>query len=602
MFNLPELSDLVYLQLGRGDLARCARVNKKWYHGVIPYLWNDIAILRSNEEAAFFKLIVEDFLHERWHQHTRQTQRDVDQYSQPPSPPFSPTLTKYARYIQKTPEPEVLLSCFSRLSCIEIHQPQPTIEESYHPSPYELLRHFYKRCRNIRLDSIQLSPEDFESDLWEIITKDVVLHVRHLVIKKSSCHTKVHSWKLKCLLDRLSATLEILTLQVDVESEEDEGELGNGDWAFFKELKMLRHPTTPYTGPFWSWLWARCGHVKKLEVASIDATAIPRLVDAMVTYMPNLDAIQVSKSKHRSRDLKDEHIATLLSGSGKGWKVVDFSCSTNLGKPGLRTLTRHFSTLEEVVIDGCHGIPGDYIVQLLSFCPNLRTLVTIDDGSYSEDEFTTVSAEVFIDQVPSTGALKSWSCETSLKVLKVKIGDIPRPDLRLNRVVETYPGQGQVIQHLVYERIARLTNLEILWFGHDPKLFNLRYEDQDLHSSCLEMSLESGLGKLFELHELKELNMSRMERNTGIKTIQWMVQCWPKLHTIYGLDRKREGDIVAVEWLEKHSPWVKTPSVRYENVGYVDDAETLAQRAWMVQEGQTLLEFDESFSDREEDD
>jgi hypothetical protein len=92
-----------------------------------------------------------------------------------------------------------------------------------------------------------------------------------------------------------------------------------------------------------------------------------------------------------------------------------------------------------------------------------------------------------------------------------------------------------------------------------------------------------------------------MERNTVIKTIQWMVECWPKLHTIYGLDRKSEGDIVAVEWLEKHSPWVKTPSVRYESVGYVEDTETLAQRAWIAQEEQTFLEFDESFHEREWD-
>jgi len=68
---------------------------------------------------------------------------------------------------------------------------------------------------------------------------------------------------------------------------------------------------------------------------------------------------------------------------------------------------------------------------------------------------------------------------------------IPRPDVKEDEAEkETYPGQGREMQGRVYDRLARLTNLETLWLQGDAR-YNRCH-------GCLEMSLESG-------HRLKGL-------------------------------------------------------------------------------------------------
>lgn len=146
----------------------------------------------------------------------------------------------------------------------------------------------------------------------------------------------------------------------------------------------------------------------------------------------------------------------------------------------MRTLAKHFLTLEELLVAGCCCL-SEYLAQVLSSCPNLHAHVAIDDGSYPEDTFSHIKADVFIDRDLNTGSLKPRPCERSLKVFKVMNSNIPRPDLMwYGLVAETYPDQGREIQNLVYDRLARLTNLELLWLGHDPEIKDeeSRYEDR----------------------------------------------------------------------------------------------------------------------------
>ncbi|KAG0243219.1 hypothetical protein BGX31_011028 [Mortierella sp. GBA43] len=257
----------------------------------------------------------------------------------------------------------------------------------------------------------------------------------------------------------------------------------------------------------------------------------------MLTCMPNLDAFHLGY--HRgTQKLNDEQIATLLSGSNNGWRELKVSDNMEFGRSALKALTLHFLTLQELIVDGCHGFTGENLVQVLSSCPNLRSLVAIDDRKYSRVVvFTHIEYNVFIDQDLNTGTLRTWSCEASLKVLKVMIGGIPRPDIQYADIEETYHGQGREIQEVVYERLARLTNLETLWLGHDPVMSDdiQYYHHIRFQYDCLAMSLDSGLDKLSRLKALTELSVTHMKKNTKIKDIQWMVENWPRLGVIYGL-------------------------------------------------------------------
>ncbi|KAK3811302.1 MAG: hypothetical protein J3Q66DRAFT_391112 [Benniella sp.] len=241
-------------------------------------------------------------------------------------------------------------------------------------------------------------------------------------------------------------------------------------------------------------------------------------------------------------EMNEDVVAALLSGSRHGWKSVSLATTAILGRVTMSALAMHYSTLEELHVDGSKDLPTWYLVQVPSSCNRLYTLsyTNMCDGS------SVVDGMAFVDLDPDTGLLKPWLCEGSLKMLDVKIAEIPRPDLESESIVaEAYPGQGRETQSLVYDRLGRLTHLEALRLGN-------RYGRFYQHD-CLEMSLESGLDKLSGLKSLEILDVRKLETKIGIKELQWMVENWPKIGAIYGLDDCRRH-VEAVKWLRENCP------------------------------------------------
>jgi hypothetical protein len=302
-------------------------------------------------------------------------------------------------------------------------------------------------------------------------------------------------------------------------------------------------------------MWKRCGQVSHLKVHKIDKST-PSLVQAMLAHMPNLQEITVGDYSSL-RDIPnlnavmgDDVVAALFSGSRHGWKSVSIRATVNLGQETMNALAMHYSTLENLCIDGHYDLLNRDLVQILRHCPHLHTLWYMD----TSNDCSTVDSSTFIDLDPDTGLHKPWLCEGPLKSLTVRIDGIPRPDSEgestLN--VEEYPGRGREIQSQVYDRLGRLTSLETLRLGD---------EYGTLQSDSLEMSLESGLDKLSGLKSLKELNVGRMATKIGVKEVQWMVENWPKFSVICGLDEER--DVEAVEWLEENCPRIKVPMLLF---------------------------------------
>ncbi|KAG0265322.1 hypothetical protein BG011_005022 [Mortierella polycephala] len=523
MFDIPELDDMVCLTLSREELVHCARVNKKWHKVVAPYLWRDIPqIMRYKQESAFRRTVLADYLQEQRHQQPLEEEsRGSTQHIQVQSPCPLSSLAKYGPYIREIPSFDTLLEYLGPSRDIT-WPPQKLAEQTEGPTAQS-------KC--------------LESSY------------------------PIETSKLKYLLARCSSKLESLTTEADIadigddEEYEEEVEEGLEAGAQLKDLRLLQCDDQLDSKAFWSWLWTRCHHLKRLDVCEISGI-VPSLVEGMLTHMPYLDEIHLGRDGEDALHLTDNEVAALLDGSRKGWKVIEVKDTVEFWDEAKEALVRHYPTLEVLKVDGCGDFMGDDLARVLFSCPNLHTLVGIDDGSYLENTYGEIDACTLIDRDPDTDSLKTWACESSLKVLKIKIKNIPRLDVedQFDVIAEAYPGQGRELQSRVYERLARLVNLEILWLGHYPYIvYDKHKEPREDQCDCLDMSLENGLGKLEGLKELKELNVSSMATRIGPKEVQWMTEHWPKLRAIYGLSKDDDSDgDKAVEWLQQHCRKIKT--------------------------------------------
>ncbi|KAK3829378.1 MAG: hypothetical protein J3Q66DRAFT_395573 [Benniella sp.] len=525
---------MVCRQLNRHELAQCAQVNKKWRKAVIPFLWHDIKWVWCGARGkAFRKMVLANYLHEQRNQ-TLQHIHAGRSYTSP--------LAEFGQWIRFLPGPKNLLSCLHPTH--DSTQPQQALlQQNKEPAALDLLCHLYKHCPAIQIQYLTLTVEDLKSDdILRAMSEAVVPIVRHLCIGHSSRRKHMEAWRLKYLLSRCSNVLEKLTLDVKISysnSKWDEQEEDPTTWPQLKELNMNRCFNRSKPTRFWSWLWGRCTHVERLAVGEVDWKVIQSLANNMRTQMPNLTKIQLGVDDRYARRLTNSEVAALFAGSRNGWRAVEMKQTVGSWDGSMATLANHYPTLESLTVDGCGRFSGHDLAQVLSFSPNLHTLVAIDDGSYSVGMFPFIKGGIFADQDPFTGYLKTWACETSLKVLKIKITDIPI-----------------AIQKRVYERLARLTNLEILWLGHYPNLKYRCKEIQQPQDSCMTMSLESGLHELSRLMDLKELNVSGMMTKIDPKEVQWMIKYWPRLRVLRGLEK--DEDHGALEWLQKHCPDIDT--------------------------------------------
>ncbi|KAK3848404.1 MAG: hypothetical protein J3R72DRAFT_500147 [Linnemannia gamsii] len=133
---------------------------------------------------------------------------------------------------------------------------------------------------------------------------------------------------------------------------------------------------------------------------------------------------------------------------------------------------------------------------------------------------------------------------------------IPRPDVtkRSNdRPLEGPLHRGTVeesrrIQRGVYEQLGRLTGLKQLILGHDDvdntrachyyeKLTEREYYSEGdviqkgYQYECLSMTVESGMGAMAGLKELRVLELGAME--VGKMDQEWVKMNWPKLGSRY---------------------------------------------------------------------
>ncbi|KAK3810894.1 MAG: hypothetical protein J3Q66DRAFT_350440 [Benniella sp.] len=563
MLGLPELDDVICLQLTRHDLAQCARVNKKWHTVVIPYLWGDLSCLSDStvtQRRAFTTLLLEDYLHGQ--QQQAQSQKDEPSTKRPAhaQPPSLSALAMYGCWIRTLPDPKGLV----QLSDDSMQRaPQAFKKQTMESIELELLSHLFMRCHAAQISNLHLDYDDFEQSIAQL----AIPRVRHLSVRAFYHGKRGEMWTLKRLLNRCSSMLEKLTLEIkyryddflhvyggydndfdDEEATQEESEVN--EWTSLKELVFRPieciGPAQP--AKFWKWLFERCGQVERLDVSEFRSGFDESMVESMSTYMPRLCELTLGHVGSDGSLITEDQIALFLSGSRQGWKVVRLSEPLRFRECAMKALVKHFSTLEALEVDQCGYFTSENLVQVLSGCSRLHTFVDNDLWHYEGSTYDRTSAMKFIDYDPDTNTLKAWSCERSLKVLKIKIRDIPRLDVD---GIATEEGALYTTHGLVYDRLVRFTNLETLWLGSKPD-----HEDLNDVSDCLAMSLESGLHKLAGLKKLKELSVSGMKTRIGVREVQWMMEHWPELRVIYGLGEDGEGK-AATQWLLEHYPGIQ---------------------------------------------
>ncbi|KAG0003213.1 hypothetical protein BGZ65_001917 [Modicella reniformis] len=370
------------------------------------------------------------------------------------------------------------------------------------------------------------------------------LYRRCCQVRSLTC-TELELKNIKCILDRCTNTLVDLSLAIKIDDypKKEKLQIEPEELTSLKKLTLLCSMDLSHKRGFWLWLCKRCSHVEEVIVER-PSGFVKSLAEGMLTHMPNVNIIQLGRhSPGASYGLADMEAAELLSSSRKGWKAVKVKHTTEFGKASMEALANHFATLEMLVADQSADLEAYDWVLVLSSSTNLHSLIAIVDINKRLGEGHCIKANNFIDLDPIEGSLKPWLCGTTLRVLKIRISDIPRPDLKSKWVVkETYPGQGRDMQIQVYDRLARMTHLETLWLGHNEISWQF---------DCLEMSLDSGMFQLGGLRELSELNVSNMKTRIGVPEVEWMTSNWPRLRTIYGLNDQHNE---AVQWLQQHHP------------------------------------------------
>ncbi|KAK3836381.1 MAG: hypothetical protein JOS17DRAFT_477325 [Linnemannia elongata] len=630
LLDIPELAEHIGSYLTIHDLTQCVRASKAWLDIFTPLLWRTFPrelpenitdeSARANEEARIwsrsYPLLVADYNNSRQLRLRYRLKHESDQ--------LLTVISRNGRWIRRLDVPFSELGKANDLAQLApfvspLHAPPVAhVVAITQPSSVHLLFsldlwiHMLKQCPNIQ--RIRLSGYDMNSidltywagianyglpetimDLNIRLTSDLQLQQsRILPILLALCPSQLQGLTINITYQFFSLGPEDNTVReqemVTVEEggplpvlravsiTSDFGDLPPSCASFLARCANLQDLHIPSLEQRWIHALEGCSHLKTLGIDFLSDNMIRPFAMALRNGLPSLDGIQVRTFETHNQPLD---VAAMISACRSGWRSV---CLPSLGAPAADALIEHCSTLETLSLQWAFGLTSNHMLQILSSSPRLASFVTLVEDEQYEFVRPFITGNDFIDLEPSSGTLKPWPCESTLKVFRAKIGWIPRPDITrtyyghpmtswtIKR--EAYPGEGLEIQRRVYERLARMTRLERLELGNEdrwpnanadsdmPNMSLQRNHDLRHQYSCLDMTLRSGLRMLEGLKNLRVLSVVRMETRIGVEEVQWMRQNWPKLTMIRGLSVDGE-EKEAGQWLKDECPKIlSVPCVR----------------------------------------
>ncbi|KAF9358465.1 hypothetical protein BGX26_001685 [Mortierella sp. AD094] len=205
-------------------------------------------------------------------------------------------------------------------------------------------------------------------------------------------------------------------------------------------------------------------------------------------------------------------------------------------------LCRHSSDLTHLSIKSCNErclanyAQGNTLIHKI-----LKSFKRLEHMEYTLSE-QTPAYWVDVSRVKASALINfgiAWPFAATLRVLRIMIDGILRP-LVLSPPQSDWLHDSEVAlqtQVKVCQILGSLTSLEELALGvdDDDGPLVLTYPRWGYQVSCLELTMEAGLGSMSELKQLRTFKATRMNHRIGLKELEWMCESWPELKEIRGL-------------------------------------------------------------------
>ncbi|KAF8934781.1 hypothetical protein EDD21DRAFT_213249 [Dissophora ornata] len=191
--------------------------------------------------------------------------------------------------------------------------------------------------------------------------------------------------------------------------------------------------------------------------------------------------------------IRDGHVGAILESMPQQPIKLMFA-SSSLQDLGFSALRRHFDGLRSLDFPNCHALESPKVVEILTSCPALEAFRGFR-----------VQAKDIVDGKP-------WSC---LSLRKLAVGIV-------------FDEWEEDLQPLVFKRLSDLTRLQHLTVGHGVLLERLQFQ------YSLDLRLQSGLGALSRLREMRHLNVTGTRQALDKEDIRWMQVHWRQLEEVGG--------------------------------------------------------------------
>ncbi|KAF9140841.1 hypothetical protein BGX30_005912 [Mortierella sp. GBA39] len=558
---IPELVQEIVDHLTLHDLTQLVRVSKEWHYAYTPHIWRDIKIFATQQQSAFLEPAAQEALIRN-----RDLVRLFWCRASSSANPLAAVGNTYGQQPLRLTD-----ICF---------QTETYDTEGQEPL-FECLISVLEQCPFLVVLDIPTSPP--AGVVVGNLLKCIALSLPHL--RRLTLFTEdepfVLPYAVKEFLETVSTELEYLSMGI---------EFCHGDSTV--STAALDRPVQ-----------GSCLH-PKLKCVSLcmdfsgdkDMTIFSLVLSGFLKGCTNLEVID--NQRHLSAPWASwvwnypsliEILESLLSVRWRQFHVgqaasprsdegISTAITSIVSSTGVVTSTTSSSSLVQEAWSGIN----------IDKCPSSMTLtngailsavITQSHGPYvihvdNSDTMKSSDVQMILRQGRSLRCLSSrlpptilvtdmissppWSCRW-ITYLGIQISGIPRPDIYTdykNSLAPTLLGvsmkQSRAIQRRVYAQLGQLTFLRALSLGADSPAAELYvstdmnrtpvFFDPRLQLSCLEMTLESGLGLLVRLRDLEWLTVANMDHRIGVAELQWMEKSWPSIKEVKGLVRCRNGD------------------------------------------------------------
>ncbi|KAF9977190.1 hypothetical protein BGZ75_010370 [Mortierella antarctica] len=272
-----------------------------------------------------------------------------------------------------------------------------------------------------------------------------------------------------------------------------------------------------------------CPDIRRLFVPAINAErSMKHLCQVLDEHCPRLQHLDACYSRG-----KDEHQALLINAS-QHLTSISLRSALPLQHRSISALLhhRHCHSLERLDLRQCNSIDSQHLQLLLTSCPNLISF----EAMSTTLQPNTFDPRIDIQDLPVHSRTPAWACR-GLRVLHIGFSGF-------SNLAENHRRYAQPYVDYIYNQLAELTELRILHLGGEipissssPPIVSTT-ESMFPESSpawAFDLSLNSGLGKLATLQELRTLNVQKLRHHRiGRAEAEWVSSHWPRLRTFYG--------------------------------------------------------------------